>query len=287
MSLFANNCKGKGVYDPTSYRRVWMGCLSPFIDLLSSWSLMCGHCSSGPTATFFANELCYCPFGLCTFPIPLRVGGWVSLSGWFYLGMYWIGIFAIRSDPNRDVRTITHIDNWVEATTVLHGIFMHIPPHTRIWSPQRDMQKIEIWLIPTACKTCKSWERVTTFFLRMFLCGLHIVLATHIIHCCIARTTEAVLAASSVLPPDNPWDRSVMWTFSQPQTERGKGVRKHCVAAALSRQRCTWQHLVRLTSVAGAGIMLPHAPLSHKEVDDHTNRSLLQPRPRLHPEEVD
>ena len=118
MSLYANNCKGIGVNDPTSHWRVCMGCLSPFIDLLSSWSLMCGHCSSGPTATFFANELCYCPFGLYTFPIPLRIGGWISLSGWFYLGMYWIGIFAIRPDPDSDVRTIRHIDNWVESTTL-------------------------------------------------------------------------------------------------------------------------------------------------------------------------
>jgi len=75
-------------------------------------------------------------------------------------------------------------------------------------------------------------------------------------------------------------------------------VSERRVAAAVSRQRRTRRHLVRLTSVVGAATQpsvdghgwyhvaacrqsrsrYVAAPPSRKEVNDQTNHSLLQPR---------
>jgi len=70
---------------------------------------------------------------------------------------------------------------------------------------------------------------------------------------------------------------------------------KRRVAPALSKQQHTWLHLVLLTSVAGAGIVLPNAAkVTLHSCPSDSQGSLwphqllcLQPRPWLHPDEMD
>ena len=84
-----------------------------------------------------------------------------------YLAGY--GFYQI---PDSDVKTVRHIDKWFEVTIVLRNI-AHIPLH--------------MWVYTEPAKEH-----------GMSLCGLRIVLPAHAIHSLIARTMEAVLAASSL-----------------------------------------------------------------------------------------